>query len=333
MLVPALVALSLLGASQAKLMQAQQLLDAHDCDGLASMFRQVDASSARDDLATARFLVQAATECRKKDKLLALDLSQKAAKLAPTDYGVSTSEAESYLALDLRTEAAKVLNDTIQDHPNEAARARMLRGQLADAENDWAIAVQVLKPIQDDPEYGAKAKEILARAQANLQANAQAQAGMKQTEQQLEENAQAAEAIATARGPMKGVARSGTLVWTGKGKVASGGSKTFLTKNIKAGVDYVIHTSALCSGQKKKSGRSRHKRGGLGEAGPDTFGLTFKAFIGSLDPIPLDVGLKPTHTDVPFRAIEDNPQIRIEDMTDSKVNVKCLISDVEVRVP
>jgi hypothetical protein len=281
---------------------------------------------------TARFLVQAATECRKQDKLLALDFSQKASRLAPDDYGVSTAEAESYLSLDLRTEAAQVLNETIQQHPAEAARARMLRGQLADLERDWAIAAQVLKPLVDDPQYGDQAKEILARAEANLQNHAQAVAGMKQTEEQLAYNAQKAEAVATARGPLRGVARSGTQIWEGRGTVKSGGSKTWLTKHIKRGVDYVLHVSATCKAKPQKK-RGKRRGRGLGAPAPDTFGLNFKAFIGSLDPIPLDADIRPTKTDRRFRALEDNPQIRIEDMTDSNVGVNCTLRDVSVRAP
>lgn len=334
MLVPVLVALSLLGASDAKLMQAQQLLDAKDCDGLANLFRAVKPEEPRQDLATARFLVQAATECRKKDKLLALDLSQKATKLAPSDYGVTTSEAESFIALDLRGEAAKVLDDTIQDHPNEAARARFLRGQLADVEHDWAIAAQVLKPISEDPQYGAQAKEILARAETGLQEDSQAMTQLKQNEEQIAANAVKGEAIATDRGPMKGLARSGTQIWAGRGTIKSGGSKTFLTKNIKAGTSYVLHAMATCTGPKKaSSGRGRRRHKGASAPIAETFGLNFKAFVGSLDPIPLDADVGPTRNDRPFRALEDNPQIRIEDMTDTQVNVKCSITDVSVRVP
>jgi len=335
MLVPVLVALTLFGASDAKLMQAQQLLDSKDCDGLANMFRAVKPEDPRADLATARFLVQAATECRKTDKLLALDLSQKATKLAPTDYGVTTSEAESFISLDQRGEAAKILDDTIQAHPGEAARARFLRGQLADVEHDWAIAAQVLKPLAEDPQYGPQAQEILTRAEAGLQEDAQAEAQLKANEEQIAANAIKGEAIATSRAPLKGLPRSGTQIWAGRGTIKSGGSKTFLTKNVKAGVDYVIHAMATCTGPKKSSsggrGRKRHKGSSAPRA--ETFGLNFKAFIGSLDPIPLDADVGHTRNDRPFRALENNPQIRIEDMTDTQVNVKCSITDVSVRVP
>lgn len=333
MLVPVLVALSLFGASDAKLLQAQQLLDAKDCDGLAGLFQTVKREDPRQDLATARFLVQAATECRKKDKILALGLSQKASRLAPDDYGVTTSEAESFIALDQRGEASRILDDTIVAHPNEAARARLLRGQIADLEHDWAVAAQVLKPLAEDPQYGPQAQEILARANQGLQADAQAIAQLKQSEAQAEEMAKRGEEIATARGRIKGMARSGTQVWAGRGTVKTGGSRTWLTKNIKAGTHYVLHAMATCKGPKKSSSGGRRRGRSRAPTRAITFGLNFKAIVGSLDPIPLDADVGTTRNDHPFRALEDNPQIRVEDMTDSEVNVKCSITDVSVRVP
>lgn len=332
MVVPALMALAL-AASDAEMMRARQLLDAHDCDGLASMFRQVEPRSATQDLATARFLVLAATECRKQDKLLALDFSQKASRLAPGDEAIATAEAESFIALDQRGEAARLLDDTIRAHPQEALHARLLRGQLADAEHDWVAAVQVLAPITEDPQLGAEAKAILLRARAGLQEDAQLKSALKDTEAQVAANAAQAAQIASAPGPVPGASPSGTEVWSGRGTVETGGTKTFRTENLQAGRDYVLHVLATCTGPKTASasrGRRRH-RGTAPRA--ETFGLNFKAFIGRLDPIPLDADVAPTVNDRPFRALEDNPPIRIEDLTDAKVNVKCTLRDVSVRTP
>jgi hypothetical protein len=345
MLLSSLVALTLV-AADAKLLEAQKLLEAKDCDGIAQLFGKVEPKERTRDLQFARVLVQAATECRAKDKLLSLDFAQKAARLAPNDYGVTTAEAEAYLAVDQRTEAAKVLDDTIQDHPSQAARARLLRGQLACDEQDWAVASQVLKPIENDSEYGAQAKPLLAKAQAGLQDSASARQQLSEAEQHLAENTAKAEAIASARPhELKAMTHSGTTVWSGKGKIGKGGSKVFLTKNIKAGVDYILYASASCQqnhsstrGKKHGSGRGK-SRGGAGSSAKITspeeaFGLDFKAYVGSLDPLSFDIDPNEVvQSRLPFRAAEDNPQIRVEDHTDSQTTVKCTISDVQVRIP
>ena len=333
MLLTPLIALTLC-VGDAKLMEAQKLLEAHDCDGLATLFRKVNPGQHERDLEYARVLVQGATECRKVDALLSLDLAQKAARLAPTDYGVTTAEAEAFLAVDQRTEAAKVLDDTIQDHPAEAARARLLRGRLAVKEHDFAIALQVLKPIEDDSQYGAEAKTLYAQAEQGAQSEAQARAQLSQEEAQVEANSAKAAQVAKARPKeLRRMTHSGSVVWSGKGTIKNGGSKTFTTRYINAGEDYVLHLNARCTAPKaRSSGRGRRRRGRMQEP-PETFGLDFDAHVGSLDPIPIDIGLDSGANDLPFRAAEDNPQIRIDDETDTRVNVKCQVSDVSVRVP
>jgi hypothetical protein len=90
---------------------------------------------------------------------------------------------------------------------------------------------------------------------------------------------------------------------------------------------------ATCKGPKKSSSSGRRRGRSRSPTRAITFGLNFKAVVGSLDPIPLDADVGTTRNDHPFRALEDNPQNRVEDMTDSDVNVKCSITDVSVRVP
>jgi hypothetical protein len=126
---------------------------------------------------------------------------------------------------------------------------------------------------------------------------------------------------------------SGAMVWSGKGKIVTGGSKTYLTKNIKAGVDYLFVANGTCK-QNKSGGKKGRSRGKKHQEQINDFGLNFKAYIGTLDPIPLDAEVgEVSRNKRPFRAVEDNPQIRVEDDTDSKVNVKCEITDVQVRIP
>src|SRR4051812_7982613 len=127
---PSLLTLLLvLSANDAVLMRAEKMLDAKDCDGLVGLFESQKPSKSEKDISYARTLVRAAQLCRPQDKVIGMALTEKAMLFAPKDYGVQTAHAESMLALDQRSEAAKLLDDTITDHPEGAVRARFLRGQ------------------------------------------------------------------------------------------------------------------------------------------------------------------------------------------------------------
>lgn len=327
----ALVILLALGASDAKLMQAEQMLQAKDCNGIAMLFAGIKPSHAHQrDLDYARLLVQSATECRAKDPVLALDLTQTATRLAPEDYGVATANAESLLALKQRTAASKLLDSIIEDHPSEAVRARWLRGRLASKENDWAVALQVLQPIASDSFYGPKAQPLISAAQTHLQSQQQAQAELSQREQRLQLESQRVKQALAQHAKEAHRYHSGHVVWSGRGTVRSGGSHSWRTKHIQAGQRYILRATAKCTAGKKHHGR---RRGGARiYSPPDLFGLDFRAYVGSVS-MPLDVGLKRVVNHIPFTAAEDDPQVRIEDDTDLDKKVKCKIYAVSVRIP
>ena len=320
-----------LTASDPRLLQAEKFVEAKDCDGLMDLLGRLKPGDAARDLAYARLLVRGATLCRPQDGVLALGMTEKALLLAGSDYGVATAHAENLLALEQRAEAEKLLDRTIQEHPEGAVKARFLRGQLAATESEHAVCVQVLAPVLDDPEFGARAKELTASCQTGLQRQADDRKALADKEREVAANAGRANEIATARGALpleKGMPRPGSEVWSARGTVKSGGSRTFPSKNIKAGFTYELHATTNCTRSSKKK-----KQKVTSETTEDLFGLDFRVKVGSLDAIPLRVGTAPERNSVPFRAPEDNPQIQIEDRTGGKVAVKCTVSDVSVRVP
>src|SRR5688572_32659714 len=96
-----LVALMVLATSgDPRLLQGEKYLEAKDCDGFHSLFSKVKPEKAERDLAYARLLVRGAMQCRPKDKVLALAMTERALSLAPDDYGIQTAHAEGLLELD-----------------------------------------------------------------------------------------------------------------------------------------------------------------------------------------------------------------------------------------
>ncbi len=328
---PLLLLLSLLAAApDARLEQGQKLLNARDCEGLQALFSPADPPAGRA-LDAARLLVQGAAVCRKQDRVLAFALTQRAVELAPRDYGVRTAHAESLLSVDERASAAQLLDEIFQAHPQDAVRARFLRAQLADEESESALAVRLLEPLVKDPEYGGPARALLERNQAALQSQAQARETLAREEQAALEAAARAQEAAAARtlSDERNAPRSGTEAWSTRGTLKSGGSRTFRTKNIQAGFTYTFHATGACTAPPVKKGRKSR-------LGPtvDLFGQDFRVRIGSLDPLPLKVGLEPEQNALSFRAPENNPQIFIEDRTEQRADrPRCTISDVAVRVP
>lgn len=334
----ALFAAFTVAATDARLLEAQKFLEAGDCEGLEALCKKTGPTELARDLAYARVLVQAAGGCRTKDKVLALNLTEKAAELAPADYGVETAQAESLIATEQRTEGAKLLDQVIEKFPGTALRARLLRAELANNERDWAIAAQVARPLTGDPEYGKRATALVALAEHNLQENGGEKARLALEEQQVRDNGDKAAAIATSHTVTKGSEASGYEVWSGKtAKVVHGGSKTFSTKNLKAGSSYVFVATGTCEKPKvakaSRGGRSK-KKSHRQEPLTNDFGVSFKVYIGALEPLALDTDLGVhKRNSLLFRPLEDNPQIRVQDETDSKINVKCSITDIGVRVP
>ena len=104
---PLLLLLSLLATPpDAPLEQGEKLLAAGDCEGLQALFAPSSTVRAERPIDAARLLVRGATACRKQDRVLAFALTQRAVELAPSDYGVRTSCAESLISLDERASAA-----------------------------------------------------------------------------------------------------------------------------------------------------------------------------------------------------------------------------------
>lgn len=339
---PLLLAALLLTASDARLLTAEKRLDEKDCDGLYDVFDSYKGGKGEKDVAYARILVRGSNFCRAKDKVIALAMTERALLYAGKDYGVQSAHAENLIALDQRSDAATLLDQTIQDHPEGAVRARYLRGQLADEENEPAIAVQVLKPLAEDAEYGEKVKPLIARNEEKLLKHSEAKAELKNDEERMKAGMEKANEIATARGDLqseKGGQKLGSEVWSARGTVKTGGQRAFNTKNIKAGATYVLNATGSCkvprppssSGSGSRSTRRRNRA--FFERKPDLFSIDFRVSVGSNDPVSLKVGELPERNQVTFRALEDNPQLLIEDRGNSIKGVSCTISDISVRVP
>lgn len=315
-----------------RLAQGEKLLAARDCEGLQQLFAPSATARAEKDLDGARLLVRGATACRQQDRVLAFALTQRALALAPDDYGVRTAHAESLLAVDERTAAAHLLDDTLQAHPRDAVRARFLRARLADEESESALVVKLAQPLVDDPEYGPPAKELLTRHQAALQSQSQARESLAREEQDAAQKAAHAQEVAATRtsDPTdRATPRSGTEAWSARGTVPSGGQRTFHTRNIQAGVTYIFQATGTCTKPPTQKGRKHRLPPPV-----DLFGQDFRVRIGSLDSMPLKVGVEPEQNALSFRAAENNPQIFLEDRTTIRPDApRCTISDVAVRSP
>jgi len=326
-----LLLLSVLAATPGTpLEQGEKLVAAGDCEGLQELF---SPSAARTEPPTdaARLLVRGAAACRQQDRVLAFALTQRAVELAPTDYGVRTAHAESLLAVDERASAAQLLEEILLAHPRDAVRARFLRAQLADEESEPALAIRLLEPLIKDSEYAQPARALLARSQAALQSQAEARDTLAREEQAAQQAAARAQEVAASRTlpEAPNAPRSGTEAWSTRGTLKSGGARTFRTKNIQAGATYIFHATGRCTPPAQKKGRKSR-------LGPtvDLFGQDFRVRIGSLEPLPLRVGLEPEQNALSFQAPGHNPQIFIEDRTEQRADrPRCTISDVAVRVP
>lgn len=325
----------LLAASDARLLTAEKRLEEKDCDGLVDVFSAYKGSKADKDVAYARVLVRGSNMCRSKDKVIALAMTEKALRFAPKDYGVQTAHAENLIALDQRTDAATLLDQTIQDHPEGAVRARFLRGKLADEENEPAVAVQVLKPLAEDAEYGEQVMPLIARNEQKLLELSEQKAELRSEEERMKAGMEKANEIATARGKLpteKGQQRPGSEVWGVRGTVKQGGQRAFNTKNIKAGQSYVLNATGTCKVSKSATSTGKKKKAFF-ERKVDTFTIDFRARVGSNDSVSLKVGEQAERNHIPFRAAEDNPQLLIEDRGNPIKGVTCTISDISVRVP
>lgn len=132
------------------------------------------------------------------------------------------------------------------------------------------------------------------------------------------------------------------IPWVSPGQLRSGGGRTFVTRNVKAGHGYVLLVRARCalprvSKRSFRPGRGPHRgrRGRKSRQPPvQAFGLDFKAYVGSFPRMSLDVGLDRSETTrLPFWASEENPLIRVQDETLARVNVRCTVGDLEVTDP
>lgn len=326
-----LLLISLLAATgDPRLAQGEKLLAAKDCEGLQQLFAPATPPRTERNPEAARLLARGAATCRSQDSVLAFALTQRALTLAPDDTEVRTAHAESLIAVDERSEAAKLLDEVLQGPARTTARARLVRAQLADLESESALVVKLAQPLVEDPQYGATARELLARHQAALDSHSQARESMAREEQSAAERAaRAQEAARAAPEELDRTApRSGTEAWSARGTVTSGGQRTFKTRNLRAGSTYVLHATGTCTGPSKPK-----RKGGLAPT-VDLFGQDFRVRIGTLEPLPLKVGLQPEQNALTFRSPENNPQIFLEDRTSIRPgSPRCTISDVAVRVP
>jgi hypothetical protein len=322
-----LLLLSLLAAaSDPRLEKGEKLLAAKDCEGLQQLFAPSSPPRTERNPEAARLLARGAAACRSQDAVLAFALTERALALAPDDLGMRTAHAESLIAVDERTTAAKLLDEVLQAPRGTTARARLLRAQLADLESESALVVKLAQPLLEDPQYGPPARELLARHQAALDSHAQARQSLAREE--LDAAERAARAQEAARTRPGEPTRSGTEAWSTRATVQSGGQRTFKPRNLQAGSTYVFHATGTCTGPTRP-----RRKGGLTPT-VDLFGQDFRVRIGSLDPMPLKVGVQPAQNALPFRAAESNPQIFLEDRTSIRPGApRCTISDVAVRVP
>jgi tetratricopeptide (TPR) repeat protein len=317
-----LLLMTLLSVSDPRLDSGEKLLAARDCEGLQALFAPEGSAPVSHPTPAARLLVRGAAACRAQDSLLAFALTERALALAPKDTGVRTAHAESLLSVEERTDAARLLDAILRDHPKDAARAQFLRAQLAGQESENALAVQLATPLVNHPEYGEGARALLARHQSALQSDAEARTALAREERALAERADQA-AAAPSHAP-----RPDSEAWSTRGTVKSGGQRTFRTRNILAGFTYILHATGTCT-PPARTGRK-------GKLAPpaDLFGQDFRVRIGAQEPLHLKVGLQPERNTLSFRAPEDNPQLFLEDRTGARPGgPQCTISDVAVRVP
>lgn len=328
---PLLLMLSLLAATgDPRLAQGQKLVAARDCEGLQQLFAPATPPRPERNPEAARLLARGASTCRAQDSVLAFALTQRALALAPDDTEVRTAHAESLIAVDERTAAAKLLDEVLQGPARTTARARLVRAQLADLESESALVVTLAQPLVEDPQHGAAARELLARHQAALDRHSQARETLAREEQEAAERAALAQQAAHSRPEdlERTGARSGHEAWSTRGTVDSGGQRTFKTRGLQAGTTYVFHATGTCAGPTKPK-----RKGGLAPT-VDLFGQDFRVRIGSLDAMPLKVGVLPEQNALSFRAPENNPQIFLEDRTTIRSGApRCTIRDVAVRVP
>jgi hypothetical protein len=326
-----LLLISLLaGTGDPRLGQGEKLLAAKDCEGLQQLFAPTTPPRTERSPEAARLLARGAATCRSQDAILAFALTQRALALAPDDAEVRTAHAESLIAVDERSAAAKLLDEVLQAPPRATARARLIRAQLADLESESALVVKLAQSLLEDRQYGPPARELLSRHQAALESHTQARESLAREEKEATERAAQAQAAARSRpedldrtGP-----RSGSEAWSARGTLQSGGQRTFKTRNLQAGTTYVFHATGTCEGPPKPK-----RKGGLTPT-VDLFGQDFRVRIGTLDSMPLKVGVRPEQNALTFRATENNPQIFLEDRTTIRSGApRCTISDVAVRVP
>ncbi|WP_225413980.1 tetratricopeptide repeat protein [Stigmatella hybrida] len=317
-----LLLMTLLSVSDPRLDSGEKLLAARDCEGLQALFASPDSPATGSRVPSARLLVRGASACRKQDTVLAFALTERALALAPEDAGVRTAHAESLLSVEERTDAARLLDAILREHPKDAARARILRAQLAGQESENALAVQLASSLAHHPEYGEQARALLARHQSALQSDAEAREALAHEERALAERAEEA-AQTPSHAP-----RPGSEAWSTRGTLKSGGQRTFRTRNIQAGFTYILHATGTCTPPARQGRKSKL-------APPvDLFGQDFRVRIGAQEPLHLKVGLEPERNALTFRAPEDNPQLFLEDRTGARSGgPHCTISDVAVRVP
>lgn len=326
-----LLAPLILAASDPQLDEADRLRARSDCDGLVLLSSQLKGTDDTvRDLSRARALVQGAELCRKDDPVLALALTDRALLLAPKDYGVATAHAETLLALHQRSEGAALLDATVRAYPEGAVRARFVRATLAEKEEEPARVIALLTPLADDPEYGERSRVLLARSHEALARAHKAREQVRQEEARAKDTAAAIEAASK-----RPLSPSGTEVWSTRGAVKSGGSRTFRTRGLQEGLSYELIATGKCSRPAKKK---KKRRGAPEDSSGSLFGTEFRITFGGQGSRPLKVGFTPETTRILFRAPHDNPQLHLEDRSfqreeRNKNRPSCTISGLAVRVP
>jgi hypothetical protein len=273
-----------------------------DCASLWSWVERPPLVKTGEELSRATELVKAAARCG-DDRALALELAGRALELAPNEPAVEESYIDQLLALNLRAEAAQRLDALLAEEPTGLGSARFLRAQLALEDGEFDRANTLLAPLREDPIYGDAASALSRELQA---------------QQEVE--------LSTDSDPDEGH----PTVWSSRAELHLGARRSFNTRRIAAGRVYRLLINARC--EPKKSSRTR-RRSRTPNPSPESFGIDFRVQVGNLPPMPLDVGIEGTvQNRIPFRPLEDDPQIQVEDHTDAKVNVRCVLNELAVQV-
>ncbi len=310
--------------------QLISLLEQKRCEDAFLLIQQVKPPPAAtaESASQGRRIARASLPCRQRDTALGVAFTELAAKLAPEDPEVLTAHAEALVSLQQRAEAARLLDKVLESHPDDAPKARFARGKLAFDERDYETASKVLKPLKTDEEYGDEAQVMIVKSEAAMAQREQDEGEPKMLAPET--------AVKKADEAMKVTKKqpSGKVVAQLKGKVTSGGSKTFTAKGLKKGQPYLFTASGECTRKGATGKRSKKTRGLHEDPLRDISGIDFAVQFGSQQPRTLSMGQhKPDSSRIEFLADAEAMAIKVFDRSSTDKDVKCTAEDFVVLTP